>query len=78
MRVGSLGNEDLAEFPGLTHPTHLLDHRVVTQVVARRVAQPASFRERDQSFGFRGGDGQGFLAENVLAGFERGFCQRHV
>ena len=72
LRIGALHDEDFAQVAVFAHAAHVLDHRVVAQIVAGAVAEVLDGGQLDQRGCLRARNGERLLAEHVFAGFERG------
>src|SRR6187549_1493018 len=71
--VSSLYDENLSQFPGFAHAAHLLDHRVITQIVAGAVAKILRPRERFDFLRFNCRHGQRLFTEDMFTRSECGF-----
>ena len=74
LRVCPLYYQHLAKFAILAHPPHLLNHRVVAQIMADAISKRPLPREANQLLSFLYRDRQGLLAKNMLASQQRILC----
>ena len=61
-------DQDFAEFAAFPQSPHLLDLRVITQVVADAIAKLGASRQGNEFFRFGNGCGEWLFAENMLSG----------